>query len=184
MSFDNLKFVWVTVFLFLIFGAALFGQKFNFKHLSTSEGLSSNEVRAVFEDSNGFMWFATSDGLNRWDGYKFEVFKNYNNDANSLSTNFLLCLAEDAGQNIWIGTNHGGLVKYSTREEKFYRYPAGADNPHSVPGAVVRCIHVDGHNSVWIGTLSGFAKYERENDRFKQFRFPGSHSPMIGRAHV
>ena len=66
----------------LFYPSTLCGQPVNFKfrHLSTRDGLSSNDVRAVFEDSNGFIWFATSDGLNRWNGYEFDVFKNYNDD--------------------------------------------------------------------------------------------------------
>jgi signal transduction histidine kinase/ligand-binding sensor domain-containing protein/DNA-binding response OmpR family regulator len=173
------KYIRITLVLFLIFEGTLFGQNFNFKHLSTSDGLSSNEVRAVFEDSNGFMWFATSDGLNRWDGYKFEVFKNYNNDKNSLSTNFLLCLAEDSSKNIWIGTNHGGLVKFSTTDEKFYRYTMSENDKTSLPGLVVRCIYVDSANQVWIGTHAGFAKYDRNKDCFKQFEFPDNRSGKI-----
>jgi signal transduction histidine kinase/ligand-binding sensor domain-containing protein/DNA-binding response OmpR family regulator len=179
MSINSFKFISVTVLFFLFFGGTVLGQKFNFKHLSTSDGLSSNEVRAVFEDSNGFMWFATSDGLNRWDGYKFEVFKNYNNDENSLSTNFLLSLAEDADKNIWIGSNHGGLVKYSTTDEKFYRYTMLENDRTSLPGLVVRCIHVDSNNSVWIGTHSGFAKYDQKKDCFKQFSFPEDNKDQI-----
>jgi signal transduction histidine kinase/ligand-binding sensor domain-containing protein/DNA-binding response OmpR family regulator len=176
MPFPRFKFAIISIFLFLIICRSLSGQNFNFKHISTLDGLSSNEVRAVFEDSNGFIWFATSDGLNRWDGYEFEVYKNYNNDQNSLSTNFLLCLAEDSDKNIWIGTNHGGLVKYSTINEKFYRYTMLAGDSSSLPGLVVRCVHVDSNNSVWIGTHSGFAKYDRDNDRFKQFSLPGINS--------
>jgi signal transduction histidine kinase/ligand-binding sensor domain-containing protein/DNA-binding response OmpR family regulator len=179
MTITNFKYTPITLFLFLFVGITLSGQNFNFKHLSTSDGLSSNEVRAVFEDSNGFMWFATSDGLNRWDGYKFEVFKNYNNDENSLPTNFLLCLAEDSNKNIWIGTNHGGLVKYSTTDEKFGRYTMIENDKTSLPGLVVRCIHVDSNNSVWIGTHSGFAKYDQEKDCFKQFSFPADNNEKI-----
>jgi signal transduction histidine kinase/ligand-binding sensor domain-containing protein/DNA-binding response OmpR family regulator len=179
MQASSFKFILLTIFVFLIFGTNLSGQNFNFKHLSTGDGLSSNEVRAVFEDSKGFMWFATSDGLNRWDGYEFNVFKNYNNDENSLSTNFLLCLSEDADNNIWIGTNHGGLVKYSTIDEKFYRYTMSVNGKTSLPGLVVRCVHVDSNNQVWIGTHSGFAKYDKGKDCFKQFSFPDNNSEKV-----
>ena len=143
-----------------------------FKHLSTKDGLSSNDVRAVFEDSNGFIWFATSEGLNRWNGYEIDVFKNYNDDQNSLSNNFLLCLAEDSAQNIWIGTNHGGVVKYSTREERFYRYSLIPGDEVSIPGLVVRCIYIDTKNNTWIGTHTGLAKYIPKNNTFRWYSFP------------
>lgn len=170
MSFTGLRFIFLAWVLLMGLSATLWGQKFNFKHLTTSEGLSSNEVRAVFEDSNGFIWLATSDGLNRWDGYKFVVFKNYNNDENSLSTNSLLCIAEDKDKNLWIGTNHGGVVRYSMEDEKFYRYTMASGDPTALPGSVVRCIHIDPDNSVWIGTHSGLAKYDKTKDSFRQVR--------------
>jgi signal transduction histidine kinase/ligand-binding sensor domain-containing protein/DNA-binding response OmpR family regulator len=164
----------IIIYCIFFSGINVFSQNinFNFKHLTTREGLSSNDVRAVFEDSNGFMWFATQDGLNRWDGYKFNVFKNYNNDENSISNNFLLCLAEDNSKNIWIGTNHGGLVKYNTIEEKFSRFTIIPNDETSLPGFVVRCIYIDPNNNVWIGTHSGLAKYLPEKNAFKRFTFP------------
>lgn len=171
MSITSFRYLSIIVILWLLVIGTVTGQKFNFKHLTTAEGLSSNEVRAVFEDSNGFVWFATSDGLNRWDGYKFVVFKNYNNDENSLSTNSLLCIAEDGDKNIWIGTNHGGVVRYSTADEKFYRYAMVEKDPSSLPGSVVRCIYIDSNKAVWIGTHSGLAKYEKGKNNFKQFIF-------------
>ncbi|MGE5393300.1 MAG: two-component regulator propeller domain-containing protein [Candidatus Saccharibacteria bacterium] len=170
MSIPSFRYLSITVIFWLLVIGVVSGQKFNFKHLSTAEGLSSNEVRAVFEDSNGFIWFATSDGLNRWDGYKFVVFKNYNNDENSLSTNSLLCMAEDGDKNIWIGTNHGGIVRYNTAEEKFYRYAALENDHTALPGSVVRCIYIDADNTVWIGTHSGLARYDKAKDCFKQIR--------------
>ncbi len=168
---------WIALIMGMLlfsYSSISYGQHFNikFKHLSTRDGLSSNEVRAVFEDSNGFIWFATSDGLNRWNGYKFDIFKNYNDDLNSLPNNFLLCLAEDSSKNIWIGTNHAGVVKYSTREEKFYRYGMIDEDESSIPGMVVRCIHVDGKNNIWIGTHSGLAKYNPTNNNFRRYSFP------------
>jgi signal transduction histidine kinase/ligand-binding sensor domain-containing protein/DNA-binding response OmpR family regulator len=150
-----------------------------FRHLSTKDGLSCNDVRGVFEDSNGFIWFATSDGLNRWNGYEFDVFKNYNDDLNSLPNNFLLCLAEDSSKNIWIGTNHGGVAKYNTVEERFYRYEMISGDETSIPGMVVRCIYVDTKNTVWIGTHSGLAKYDPIKNNFKRFIFPTDNSGTI-----
>jgi signal transduction histidine kinase/ligand-binding sensor domain-containing protein/DNA-binding response OmpR family regulator len=171
MSNTSFRFISFFVILWLLVIDSATGQKFNFKHLTTAEGLSCNEVRAVFEDSNGFIWFATSDGLNCWDGYKFVVYKNYNNNENSLPTNSLLCIAEDGDKNIWIGTNHGGVVRYSTVHEKFYRYASVENDSSLLPGSVVRCIHSDADNSVWIGTHSGLARYDKQKDRFKIIRF-------------
>jgi ligand-binding sensor domain-containing protein len=148
------------------------------KHLSTKDGLSSNEVRKVLEDSYGFIWFATSDGLCRWDGYEFKVFKNYNNDSNSLPNYFLLCLEEDISKNIWIGTNHGGLTRYNTVEDRFYRYSSIKDDENSIPGMVVRCVFKDSKQNIWIGTHSGLAKYNPESDNFTRFSVSGDNSEI------
>jgi signal transduction histidine kinase/ligand-binding sensor domain-containing protein/DNA-binding response OmpR family regulator len=145
---------------------------FNIASLTTEDGLSNNHVTAVLEDSKGFIWIATYDGLNRWNGYEFETFKRNNNDLNSLPGNFIISLAEDHSKNIWIGTNNSGLVRYNDAEEKFYRYGVIAGDERSLPGNIVRCITVDASGNVWIGTSLGLAKYDPVKDNFKRFHFP------------
>lgn len=152
----------------------VFGQKdhFNISSLTTEDGLSNNHVTAVLEDSKGFVWIATYDGLNRWNGYEFEIFKKENDNPNSLPGNFIISLAEDQSKNIWIGTNNSGLVKYDVSEEKFYRYSTIPGDENSIPGNIIRYIEVDTQNQIWIGTNYGLAKYDPEQDTFKRFRFP------------
>jgi signal transduction histidine kinase/ligand-binding sensor domain-containing protein/DNA-binding response OmpR family regulator len=98
-------------------------------YLGIEQGLSNNTVRSIFQDSKGFMWFGTFDGLNRYDGYSFKVFRNTFNDSNSLVNNFVHAVNEDAGGNIWAGTNKG-LSIYAAATEQFsllkYR-PHGAN---------------------------------------------------------
>lgn len=148
------------------------------KHLSTKDGLSSNEVRKVLQDSYGFIWFATSDGLCRWDGYEFKVFKNYTKESNSLPNYFLLCLEEDTSKNIWIGTNHGGLARYNTQEDRFYRYVSSKEDENSIPGMVVRCVFKDSRQNIWIGSHSGLARYNPESDNFTRFSISGDNSEV------
>ena len=143
----------------------------NITHLTTKDGLSNNHVTAVLEDRKGFIWLATSDGLNKWDGYGFEVFKKNPNGPGSLPCNHILSLAEDELQNIWIGTNNHGLARYNTAEQKIYRYETLPDN-NTIPGNIVRCITVDKQNNVWVGTNYGLAKYNGETDNFTRMAFP------------
>lgn len=79
----------------------------NFKNYKAEDGLSSNTIYAVLQDSRGFMWFGTEDGLNRFDGYEFISYRNTPRNSNSLINNYVYCLAEDNHQNIWIGTERG-----------------------------------------------------------------------------
>ena len=78
-----------------------------FTHLTTNDGLSQGYVTAILQDRRGFMWFATRDGLNRYDGNTFVVYKNSPNDPSSLSSNFLHDLIEDDNGYLWISTNTG-----------------------------------------------------------------------------
>lgn len=170
MKFDIVK---ALLFLLLVHNN-LYGQvsNFNIANLTTEDGLSNNHVTAVLEDSKGFIWIATADGLNKWNGYEFEVFKKENDNPNSLPGNFILNLAEDRAKNIWIGTNNAGLVKYNVSEEKFYRYGTIAGDENSLPGNIIRCITVDDQNNIWVGTNYGIAKYDPVQDNFKRFQFP------------
>jgi ligand-binding sensor domain-containing protein len=105
-----------TTFLFFFltsFSAS--AQDLKFWHLTIREGLSNNSINCLLQDSKGFMWIGTSDGLNRYDGYKFEVYLNNPKDKYTLSNNFVNALYEDKKQNMWIGTQSGGLCKYDRK---------------------------------------------------------------------
>ncbi|MFD2034604.1 two-component regulator propeller domain-containing protein [Belliella marina] len=148
--------------------------------LTIENGLSNNHVTSVLEDSKGFIWIATYDGLNRWNGYSFETFKKESSNPNSLSGNFLLNLAEDKKGNIWIGTNNAGLVRYNVSEEKFYRYFTDPSEETSIPGNIIRSIKIDENDNVWVGTNYGLAKFQPQNNNFKRYQFPtGMASELI-----
>jgi signal transduction histidine kinase/ligand-binding sensor domain-containing protein/DNA-binding response OmpR family regulator len=155
--------------VFTVFG--LTGQNISFNTISTKDGLSSNYTTAVLEDSRGFIWITTKEGLNRWDGYNFNVYKNDPKDPHSLPGNFTLCLAEDKHDNIWIGTNQDGLSRYNISEEKFYNYNLIPGDSSSLPGTVIRCIFIDKNDNIWIGTNDGLAKYIPSKNEFKLYLF-------------
>lgn len=75
--------------------------------LGIEKGLSNNSVRCIYQDHLGYMWFGTFDGLNRYDGYDFKVFRNNINDSNSIIHNYITAIAEDTDNNLWIGTGQG-----------------------------------------------------------------------------
>jgi signal transduction histidine kinase/CheY-like chemotaxis protein/ligand-binding sensor domain-containing protein len=92
-----------------------------FRHISADQGLSNTTVNCIFQDSRGFMWFGTRDGLNRYDGIKMVVYKNQPGNPASLSDNFINCIYEDAGQNLWVGTPYS-LNRFNPVTNKFTRY--------------------------------------------------------------
>src|SRR6188768_3271836 len=71
-------------------------QHMKFEHIDGENGLSQNTVISIFQDSRGFMWFGTRDGLNKYDGYKFKVYKNVAKDPTSISGNFIQTIYEDS----------------------------------------------------------------------------------------
>jgi signal transduction histidine kinase/ligand-binding sensor domain-containing protein len=94
----------------------------NLRHYSVDEGLSQSSVISFLQDKTGYMWIATGDGLNRFDGYKFTTFKNENGNINSLSNNTIRGLLEDNKGNIWIGTENG-LNTYDPVSNTISRIP-------------------------------------------------------------
>ena len=103
-----------------------------FTHLSLEDGLSQTTINSLLQDSRGFMWFGTQDGLNRYDGYSFVVYRHDPNNLNSLGDNRIRVIVEDASGMLWIGTEAGGLNKYDPRTDTFTRYRHDPDDPNSL----------------------------------------------------
>ncbi|MEO6330051.1 MAG: two-component regulator propeller domain-containing protein [Ginsengibacter sp.] len=97
-------------------------QNIKFEHLDINSGLSQNYIYCILQDSRGFMWFGTSDGLNKYDGYKFTIFKNNAKDNNSISNNFITGIVEDSKGIIWVSTRGGGLNRYDRETNKFTHF--------------------------------------------------------------
>jgi signal transduction histidine kinase/ligand-binding sensor domain-containing protein/DNA-binding response OmpR family regulator len=115
--------------LIILFGFTANSQELYFKTLTVNDGLSQHDVSCVLQDSYGFIWIGTYDGLNRYDGFNVLNFSHKTNDIESLSSNRILCLFEDSKKRIWIGTDGSGLNYYSLITEKFVRVetPRGFD---------------------------------------------------------
>ncbi|HEY5327286.1 MAG TPA: two-component regulator propeller domain-containing protein, partial [Mucilaginibacter sp.] len=101
-------------------------QGLSFTSLTTKNGLSSNVVNSVLKDSYGWVWFATADGLNRFDGTNFTVYRHVDGDTTSLPVNEVLALYEDKTGRLWIGTGGGALVYYDRTYDTFRQYREGA----------------------------------------------------------
>lgn len=128
--------------LFLV--AAVFtadAQQYYFKHYKVEEGLSNNSVICSLQDKQGFMWFGTKDGLNRYDGYVFKIFRNIPGNSGSIGHNFISSLMEDHTGAIWVGTL-GGLFRFDARKEEFDLIPGTASDD-------VRAIREDREGNIW-----------------------------------
>ncbi len=126
-----------------------------FDRISSEEGLSQSVVLSILQDKQGFMWFGTQDGLNRFDGYRFTIYKNDPKDPESLSHNTVQVLSEDKAGTLWVGTSGGGLNRFDRERETFVRYKADPSNPASLSHNSVRAIYEDRQGTFWIGTEGG-----------------------------
>jgi ligand-binding sensor domain-containing protein len=120
-EYTNLALVKYLLRLFLgllLLTGEVSGQSYDFRHYQVEQGLSYNSVFGILQDSKGFMWFATKDGLNRFDGYNFKIFRNNPTDSTSIGSNLNLCLFEDSRHTLWIGTSKG-LYQYNDTLERF-----------------------------------------------------------------
>ncbi len=135
--------------IIIISTSHLKSQNLRFTNYTTKDGLSSNKVNSILQDKNGFIWIATEDGLNRYDGYEFKVFRNNPEDTLSLSDNNIWELFEDKSGDIWIGTNSGYLDRYDQKKNEFYKWLI---KPEGKKEAEITAIFQDKNDEIWIGT--------------------------------
>jgi signal transduction histidine kinase/ligand-binding sensor domain-containing protein/DNA-binding response OmpR family regulator len=151
-----------------------------FEKFSTEQGLSQNSIMRIYQDSRGFLWICTLDGLNRYDGYQFKIFRNIPGDSTSLSNNKIISVCEDKSGNIWIGTYGGGLNKYDRKQEKFKRYVFEINNPNSLSGNIVTSIIQDKSGNLWLGTYGGgLNKFDIEEEKFIHYMYDISNKNSI-----
>jgi len=126
-----------------------------FRHVSLEQGLSQAAVRALVQDSRGFLWVATEDGLNRYDGYDFTVFRNDPLDPESIPDNGQLCFAEGKGNVLWIGTVDRGIARLDLETLRFKRYPPEPQRAGGLPAGFVNAVLEDRSGTLWAGTAGG-----------------------------
>ncbi|MFI3248964.1 MAG: two-component regulator propeller domain-containing protein [Rikenellaceae bacterium] len=120
--------------------------KYTTTRITSQDGLSQNDVLDIIQDSYGFMWVATNDGLCRYDGYEFKIFSI--GDL-GLSTNLIISIVEDSIGNIWVGTADKGVYCYLRDKNHFYHYSELADTPAIVPLRAVRNLTLANDGSIW-----------------------------------
>ncbi|NRS88389.1 signal transduction histidine kinase/ligand-binding sensor domain-containing protein/DNA-binding response OmpR family regulator [Flavobacterium sp. 7E] len=158
----------IVLIILSFFVTSLFAQNntYRFKNISTRDGLSQSAVIAIHQDKLGQMWLGTRDGLNKYDGSKFTVYRNEDKDSLSLSNNDILSISEDTNGQIWVGT-YNGLNQYDPIKDSFKRY-FHTNDPQSLSNNVIWCI-TQVNNEIWIGTSKGLSVFNIKTSRFKSF---------------
>ncbi|GAB3338358.1 hybrid sensor histidine kinase/response regulator [Larkinella ripae] len=164
----------LALLVFLQWGEAQ-TETVRFKHITTNEGLSQSNVTAIVQDKRGFMWFGTQDGLNRYDGYSFTVYRNDPNQPTSLSDNYVRALYVDRKGRLWIGTDDGGLSMFDTETDNFTLYRHQKNNSNSLSHNRVTAISEDRQGNLWLGTDGGLNRFNPENRTFTRY----THQPAV-----
>jgi len=165
------------------FNVKLYAQTNNirFERFTSDQGLSQNTVQCIFKDSHGFLWLGTEQGLNKYDGYEFVIYKNIPDDKTSLSNNKVLSICEDQSGDLWIGTYGGGLNKFDREKEAFTRYIHIPDDPKSLSDNEVCSSYADRSGVLWIGTSSGLDKFDKKKETFVHYKHdPNDHQSLSG----
>jgi two-component system, sensor histidine kinase ChiS len=146
------------------------GETLRFDHLTITNGLSQNTVIDIAQDRYGYVWLATEDGLNRFDGYEFKVFKNVPDDPRSISDNWILCLLVDREGTLWVGTANGGLNRYDAATETFRSFRHSPTDAGSLGADKVNGLCEDADGKIWAATWGGgLSCLDRKTGRFRNY---------------
>ncbi|MCO4798639.1 MAG: hypothetical protein KC484_05470, partial [Colwelliaceae bacterium] len=142
-----------------------FDKNLKFKHITPADGLSQSSIFDIIQDKQGYIWIATQDGLNIYDGIKFKQYRSNILNENSIADNFIRKLFQDSKGNIWIGTSNG-LSKYNNNLDNFENYYHNKDIQNSLLDNTIWDIYEDNNNVLWISTELGIHKFDEENNHF------------------
>lgn len=142
----------------------------SFSNITINDGLSQGSVDDIFQDKEGYMWFATNDGLNVYDGYDFKVFKGDNNDSTTIWPGLVNSIEEDDEGYLWIGTG-GGLAKINKKNYEVQRIYVDKKDSTKITNQNVLEIMKDSKGNMWIATDDGLNKYDYKTKGFKKYLF-------------
>ncbi len=153
--------------LLLLCSSVLFSQgriDLRFIHYATDHGLSSNEALCLAQDDLGFIWIGTADGLNRFDGYSFKVYRKEFNDSTSLCDNYIKTLYVDSRKGFWIGTQKG--LSYYNRDQDYFINYYPFDGDYTSQSNNVSSIAEDNEGNIFVSLERGIYKFSQSGTRF------------------
>lgn len=162
-----LRIFFITIIFLIFYPTIPYAQEKNyiFKKLTSADGLSQSSVISIHQDKLGQMWLGTRDGLNKFDGSKFTVYKNVPDDSSSISNDDILSIEEDEDAFIWIGT-YNGLNQYNPETNNFKTY-FHSNNKNSLSNNTIWSIEVINNGEIWLGTTNGLSIYHKNTKEFQ-----------------
>jgi len=166
----KIRYYFFLCFLFLPSHIFTQNRKLEFEHLTTKDGLSQSTVSCILQDSKGFMWFGTQDGLNKYDGYTFTIYQHDPDNPESITSSVIFEITEDSRGNLWIGTENG-LDLFDRANNRFIHYQTNTNDQSILIGNDIRAIYEDSRNNLWLGTMGGgLILFDRENEKFIRYQ--------------
>ncbi len=173
------RFINIFVFIIISLGGAFGvvgetdranpGQSFPiFQRYSEDDGLSQNTIIAIHEDRKGFLWVGTTNGLNRFDGYRFFVYKSDIQNARAISNNYITAIYETRSGDLWIGTNKG-LSRYDPAIDGFHSFTYNENDANSLGNDEVRTLYEDRDGTFWVGTEGGLHRFNEAANNFTNY---------------
>jgi len=176
--------IFTSMLIMMISSSSLAFDHIRFGKLSTRHGLSQSNVLCILQDSKGYMWFGTQNGLNVFNGYELKVFTNIEGNDNSLSNNVVHALYEDTDGNLWIGTEGGGLNQFHRETETFVHH-LPENTPRIVSHPIIRTIYEDQNNVLWIGSYGGgIDTFDRKSGRVTHYVHSESNKQSLSCNHI
>lgn len=181
----RMRFAFIAFFLLLLC-TAIFAQqgKYQFLRIGTDKGLSHNRINCILKDSKGFMWFGTMSGLNRYDGYKFRIFRHDLRDSTSLIDDYISQIMEGPDGKLWVQTR-SGLNIFDPATEKFIRNPQSHLRALSLPDAFISDIFKDKKGNYWlIQPQNGLYFYSSDTRKIKRFYHHAENAAGLGANNI
>lgn len=156
----------ISLFPIKTWAAATNYRNMTFKRITIEDGLSQTSAQYLYQDSKGYMWIGTSDGINRYNGHEFEVYRYKENSKNSISGNYIVAINEDNMGDLWVGTSTG-INKINRTTNEITTYLPG-ENGEGISHYNICEILVDSKGNVIVATVDGINIYDRKTDAFKR----------------
>jgi len=161
--FRRLIVVWLFGALFVAPVALLGQHTVRFTSLGVKDGMSSNAINAILKDRKGILWFGTDDGLNKFDGLDFSVYRASLADSTALQANQVVCLMEDSRGRIWVGTGGGGVSVLNRETGLFKTYHPSLGR--GLINSSIKSLGEDDQGNIWVGHFSGVSILDPETDK-------------------
>ena len=174
----------LALFVLLLISVVSDGQGTNikFKHISIKDGISQSTVNAITQDEMGFMWFGTQDGLNKFDGYDFTVYKHIVEDSGTITNSFINCFYNDPKGRLWVGTNNGISI-FEHRLNRFVNSGSNYTSFLKLRNHEILCLSEGKDSSVWIGTNKALFHLSTNNS-LTQIEIPEGNKRTLGNTRI